>query len=274
METDHISNLVIRPIKETKNQYPIIIHHGVLPFFTLHKFARYLRQKGFTAYSTQVSSANMPAFRAKELASQIDIVMKSLGADKVNIIAHSLGGLDARYLISSLGYQDKVASLTTYSSPHRGSSLAELFYKKVPSFVFKLIDFYLATAVDGSTWGTVDSQNCMASLTPEYMQLEFNKNNKNSPKVFYQSWAGMAGDGTEKRYDTINYFYGPYIYKHEGLNDGMVSVYSAKWGEFHEPILVGHAAQIGRTSVFSPHWDYDPYKFFELVAEGLVKKGF
>jgi len=274
MDSDHISNLVIQPVDETKNRYPIIVHHGILPFFTLHKFAKSLRQNGYAAYSTQLSAANTPAYRATELAAQIDIVLQSLGVSKVNIIAHSLGGLDARYLISSLGYQDKVASLTTYSTPHRGASIAELFYQKIPGFVFGMIDFYLATAVDGSTWGAVDSQNCMASLTPEYMQLEFNKNNKDRPEVFYQSWTGKAGYGTPKPYDPINYFYGPYIYKHEGLNDGVVSVYSAEWGEFHDPILVGHAAQIGRKSVFSPDWDYDPYAFYESIAEGLAKKGF
>ena len=43
--------------------------------------------------------------------------------DKVNIIAHSKGGLDARYLISGLHMENQVASLTTVSTPHRGSEL-------------------------------------------------------------------------------------------------------------------------------------------------------
>src|SRR5690606_21994510 len=44
----------------------------------------------------------------------------------VNLFAHSMGGLDSRFLISSLGYGDRVASLTTLSTPHRGTAVADM----------------------------------------------------------------------------------------------------------------------------------------------------
>src|SRR5262249_46024994 len=47
--------------------------------------------------------------------------------EPVNIIAHSMGGLDARHLISRLGFSGRVRSLTTVATPHRGSALAEWF---------------------------------------------------------------------------------------------------------------------------------------------------
>ena len=48
-------------------------------------------------------------------------------SEPVNLIAHSMGGLDARYLISRLGMADQVRSLTTISTPHRGSFMADWF---------------------------------------------------------------------------------------------------------------------------------------------------
>ncbi len=48
-------------------------------------------------------------------------------SDRVHIIAHSAGGIDARYLISPEGLElaDRVASVTTVSTPHQGASIAE-----------------------------------------------------------------------------------------------------------------------------------------------------
>jgi triacylglycerol lipase len=63
--------------------------------------------------------------RSKELGDQIE---KEFNGEKVHIIAHSAGGLDARRLISPQGgnRSDLVASLTTISTPHGGTSLAEV----------------------------------------------------------------------------------------------------------------------------------------------------
>lgn len=52
-------------------------------------------------------------------------VLKETGASKVNVIAHSKGGLDTRYAISRLGMSQYVASLTTINTPHRGCEFAD-----------------------------------------------------------------------------------------------------------------------------------------------------
>src|SRR6185369_10558770 len=44
---------------------------------------------------------------------------------RVVIIAHSMGGLDARYMISRMGMAERVAALITISTPHRGSPYAD-----------------------------------------------------------------------------------------------------------------------------------------------------
>src|SRR5436190_277798 len=50
---------------------------------------------------------------------------------KVIIIAHSMGGLDARYMISRLGMADRVAALVTLSTPHHGSPYADWCLKNL-----------------------------------------------------------------------------------------------------------------------------------------------
>jgi triacylglycerol lipase len=80
---------------------------------------------GHAVYRTTVPSVEGVAERAAALAPQIDALVASTGAARVHIIAHSMGGLDARFAISSLDHADRVASLTTLSTPHRGTALAD-----------------------------------------------------------------------------------------------------------------------------------------------------
>src|SRR6185436_14907353 len=80
-----------------------------------------LEALGHQVHVTRVAKAAGIKRRAAELAAQID----RLPYDRVNIIAHSMGGVDARYAISKLGLDSRVASLTTIGTPHRGTPLAD-----------------------------------------------------------------------------------------------------------------------------------------------------
>ena len=48
-----------------------------------------------------------------------------MSGQRVLIVAHSMGGLDARYMISRMGMEDHVAALLTITTPHRGSPYAD-----------------------------------------------------------------------------------------------------------------------------------------------------
>src|SRR5207344_275133 len=66
-------------------------------------------------------------------------------AKKVNVIAHSMGGLDARYAIARLGLGDRIASLTTIGTPHRGTPVADLGVKlssllRLQSLLGRMVD--------------------------------------------------------------------------------------------------------------------------------------
>ena len=62
------------------------------------------------------------------LKETIDTVLAEKNSEKVNIIAHSKGGIDARYLIWKYDYADKVAILITMATHHHGSELADGIY--------------------------------------------------------------------------------------------------------------------------------------------------
>ena len=62
--------------------------------------------------------------------------------EKVHVIAHSMGGLDARYMISRLGMEDRVLSLTTVGTPHRGSKYADWGIRRLSRSVKPFLQFW------------------------------------------------------------------------------------------------------------------------------------
>lgn len=111
-------------------KYPIFMVHGV--FFRDFRYFNYwgripkeLKRHGARIYYGNHQSAASVADSGRELSERIMEVLKETGASKVNVIAHSKGGLDTRYAISRLGMSQYVASLTTINTPHRGCEFAD-----------------------------------------------------------------------------------------------------------------------------------------------------
>lgn len=99
-------------------KYPVLMVHGM--GFRDHKILNYwgripkeLEKMGCRIYFGGQDSNGSIETNAAIIAEKIEEIINEEKTEKVNIIAHSKGGLDARYAISSLGMGDKVASLTT-----------------------------------------------------------------------------------------------------------------------------------------------------------------
>ena len=88
---------------------------------------RALAERGHPLVVSRVHPTGSVELRARQLKENILRGLKSVDAErkKVLIIAHSMGGLDARYMISKLGMDDRVAGLLTITTPHRGSPYAD-----------------------------------------------------------------------------------------------------------------------------------------------------
>ena len=163
---------------------------------------------------------------AAEIARRIDEILWETGAEKVNLIAHSKGGLEARMAASSLGAGAKIASVTTIATPHRGSKTVDLLFR-MPKGLFSLAAF----AVDN--WIRVvgdkkpDFLAVCRGFTTEAM-ARFNAENPDVPGVFYQSYACVMGHPfSDLNLSTANFV----VSRLEGPNDGLVTVESASWGE-------------------------------------------
>lgn len=108
-----------------QTKYPLLLVHGV--FFRDSDYFNYwgripkeLQANGAAIYYGNHPSAASVEDSAKELDARIRQIISETKCEKVNIIAHSKGGLDCRYALSALGTDAYVASLTTINTPHRG----------------------------------------------------------------------------------------------------------------------------------------------------------
>ncbi|MCG3193560.1 MAG: Triacylglycerol lipase [Thermoanaerobaculia bacterium] len=113
----------------TQTRYPIVLCHGMAGFDRLFGVLDYwyaipsdLRSGGARVFVTQVSSFNSTEARGEQLLSQVKQIIALTGAAKVNLIGHSHGGLDVRYVAAAR--PDLVASVSTIGSPHKGADLA------------------------------------------------------------------------------------------------------------------------------------------------------
>ena len=111
---------------------PIVLAHGYLGFANLgavqyfNGVKQHLEDKWNTeVFASTVGPKDSVAARAADLEAEIRL---RFGGESVHIIAHSMGGLDARYLLFPKNGvpSDLVASLTTISTPHQGTFIAEI----------------------------------------------------------------------------------------------------------------------------------------------------
>ncbi len=259
-------------------QHPVVMMHGFGLLASLrrgghlHNEAMHLRSHGVLAYAPNVSPYHTIPFRAENWAALIDEILVETRAEKVNLIAHSMGGLDARYLISRLGLHDRVASLITIATPHRGSALADIVLE-TPGRVQSLMTDAAKWVSDATMEGTpANFHRAVCDLTPEYVTTTFNPEVPDHPDVRYWSYAAYAGRGTSIGINPILSPLNIMLYSRQGPNDGFVAATSAVWGECLGTLEADHAQQIGiGRSIGSK---FDSKGFFTELAEMLAAEGF
>jgi triacylglycerol lipase len=211
-------------------KHPIVLAHGLLGFDELHLAGRYFpglqywrgikqayHKNGIEVITTSVPTTGSIEQRAKTLYAGI----KARAPGKsINIIAHSMGGLDARYLISQLKPTEfTIKSLTTIATPHRGSALADIILREIGAENLPGIYSLMARL-------RLDS-GAFSQLTRKYMTEDFNPANPNDPDVRYFSYGASA----QPSIFSIFWLSHKIVQELEGPNDGVVSVASSKWGE-------------------------------------------
>lgn len=215
-----------------KTKYPILLIHGIalrddMLLASWGSIPDYLRRGGADLYLANTEAWASYKINAEIIRDKISDILEESKSDKVNIIAHSKGGIDARYAISFYKLDDQVASLTTISTPHRGTCIADIVTKKIPTETSFLYD---AVNLIGEIMGDeqADANQAIKELTQNAMKL-FNEKHPDSKNIYYQSYgARMSGPIDDPLFSASNLI----VKKHEGENDGMISVSSYQWGEF------------------------------------------
>ena len=212
-------------------RYPLVLIHGA-GFRDLKwpvywgRIPRELEKRGaLIRYGLQDCWASTET-NAAEIVRRIDQILLETGAEKVNLIAHSKGGLEARMAASSLGAGTKIASITTVATPHRGSKTVDLLFK-MPGGLFNLAAFAVNNWIRVVGDKKPDFLAVCRGFTTQAM-TEFNAKNPDVPGIFYQSYACVMGHPfSDLNLSTANFV----VKRLEGENDGLVTVESASWGE-------------------------------------------
>lgn len=217
-----------------KTKYPVVLVHGI--FFRDWLFINYwgripkeLIRNGAEIYYGHQQSSNSVSKSAQELKENIMKIINETGCEKVNIIAHSKGGLDSRYAISCLGLSKYVASLTTINTPHRGCRYVDFLLDKIPDKFKKLVaQNYNKTFIKLGDKNP-DFLGGVTDLTAEKCR-EFNNKVVDSEDVLYQSITSKMKNVLSSPFP-LNAGY-LLAKSFDGENDGLVGVESAKWGDF------------------------------------------
>lgn len=213
-------------------KYPIILAHGIVlkdvAFFkAFGRIQKSLGRAGYCVQTAKTDGFGLIETNAAQLKAFIEGVCEREHAEKVNIIAHSKGGLDAKYMIERLGMADRVASLTTLCTPHRGSPVAS-WLLRLPKLIRRFVAFWI------NLWYRIFGDKKPNALgvcrqlreTPanETAALAF------SDKVYCQSYSTTLEKGRDDFVMGIPLMLSRHMEKLP--SDGLVSVESARFGEY------------------------------------------
>ena len=114
---------------------PVILVHGYhgTPTATWQTMKNRLQQDGFTVFETDLEPGITPANGnivdyANVLKNHIQQVKTQTGAEKVDLVVHSMGGLASRWYIQQPGYQGDVRRLIMLGTPNHGSEIFPVAY--------------------------------------------------------------------------------------------------------------------------------------------------
>jgi triacylglycerol lipase len=238
--------------------YPIMLAHGIARFDKVidpvfdndntaddrtHYFRRIrstLLAHGFDVIHSNVSWAGSVNQRAADLKANVEAVLQARpGITKVHIIAHSMGGLDARHMLfehQDAKMHEKVASISTIGTPHWGTSFADWGMRAFGDFLLGFLDSLGINTLDGFRDLTTSACSAFNAQAEAFEQ---------TCGVRFSTFAGTQD---------LKFIFAPLrfswrIVNHfEGRNDGLVSLASAKWKDayFRAPDLrADHLNQLG-----------------------------
>lgn len=272
----------VRAVRATSNicktRYPLVLVHGVgfrdLRYFNYWgRIPRELTRYGATVYYGNQEAFATIATNASDLRDRIREICQETGKAKVNIIAHSKGGLDSRYAIAKYQLGNQVASLTTICTPHHGCRFVD-YACRLPDGLYRAVAHFFDWWF--GHWG--DSHPDFYTATHQFSTAESRKFNESAPDVkgvYYQSYASKMRGGFSDLLLMVPYCL---IKPLEGDNDGLVSTESARWGEFRGVIENRYRRGISHGDMIDlkreDYRGFDVVECFVGIVSDLRERGF
>lgn len=263
-----------------RTRYPLLMVHGI--FFRDWQLLDYwgripgaLQANGAKVFYGRQQSADAVSRSAQELCEQIIHIIESEGCEKVNIIAHSKGGLDARFAISHYGMDRYVASLTTVNTPHRGCNFVDLLLRILPGGLLHFLAGRYNALFRKLGDISPDFEKGVRDLTAARC-ADFNRETPDCPGVYYQSVMSKL----QSAFGTIFplCFSALLIRRLDGENDGLVSTASAVWGNFRGVISTPYRKGISHGDVIDLLREnlkgFDIREYYVQLVEDLKNRGF
>jgi len=288
--------------------FPIVLAHGFFGFeqFAGVDFATYfyqvkaaLAEDGETeVFTPAVDPFNSSAIRGAQLEAHIEAILAETGAQRVVIIGHSQGGLDARVVAHDR--PDLVAAVLTVATPHGGSPVADvaLGISEDPD-ASDLIDD-LVNAIGAPLYDQVGNETSVTDALYQFSTpgiKSFDAAYPDVPGIFYASITGRTADSLGGQacvpdfdiplvqdWKTDGDPTEPLFWISEALisdggdvvNDGLVPAASARHGEFWGCVPADHMDEIGQLFGDTPGLG-NPFNhkslFVDLVRE-LRSRGY
>lgn len=213
-------------------KYPIFMVHGM--GFRDRRHINYwgriphaLEKLGCRVYyGCQDANASIES-NGKIIAGRIREIIDETGAEKLNVIAHSKGGMEIRYVISTMGLGDLIASVTTMNTPHNGSETVDALMKRFHGLIHfgcRCTDLWMRILGDKQP----DTYAAVQSFTTAYTK-QFNEENPDQEGIYYQSYGFVMKNAFSDIFLAWTY---PVVYYFEGENDGLLAPRAVKWTNF------------------------------------------
>lgn len=263
-----------------KTKYPILLVHGIFfrDFDKINYWGRIpeeLVKNGATIYYGNHSSSLAVKDSAEELAKRIKEIVKETNCEKVNVIAHSKGGLDTRYAISNLGMDKYIASLTMINTPNHGCLFADYLMTKAPNKLKKQVSSSYNFALKKLGDTEPDFIAGVTDLTHPKTE-ELNKKMKDSKNVYYQAFGSVLNHPINGRFpfNLTN----AYVKQFDGKNDGLVGIESFPIDKnftlietpYRRGISHGDIVDINRENIKG----FDVREFYVELVKNLKEKGY
>ena len=256
-------------------KYPIVLAHGVAIregriWKAFGRIGKILREAGYVVYTANTDGFGTIENNAEQLKAQIEEILNKEGVDKVNIVAHSKGGLDAKYMMNQLDMASSVASLTTLCTPHKGSRMATWIYSK-PRWITKFIAFWL------NFWYRIWGDKHPDALTV-CKQLQLNTDDEQTALkvpdgVYCQSYSSKMQRSRDDYLMSVPHC----LARHWGETetDGLVTTESAKFAEYRGDCMEGsfsHTELVDLSMIKKKRMKV--YAFYLTLCQDLAERGF